>query len=178
MDIYRKRKGIMADYKELVPIVRKWEGGWSNKPNDRGGCTMSGVTIATFRSVYGNGKTCSDLRRLTEDQWNHIFKKKYWDRWRADEIRNQSIANLLVDWLWTSGVWGIKYPQRILGVTDDGLVGPRTIAAINGHPDQEELFRKLWNRRLEHFRAIAAEPGQHGFLKGWTNRLNSFRFSR
>lgn len=168
----------MADYKELVPIVRKWEGGWSNNPNDMGGCTMSGVTIATFRSVYGSGKTCSDLRRLTEDQWNHIFKKKYWDRWRADEIRNQSIANLLVDWLWTSGVWGIKYPQRILGVADDGLVGPRTIAAINGHPDQEELFRKLWDRRLKQFRAIASKPGQRGFLNGWTSRLNSFKFSR
>jgi hypothetical protein len=24
--------------------------------------------------------------------------------------KNQSIANLLVDWVWTSGIYGIKFP--------------------------------------------------------------------
>jgi hypothetical protein len=34
----------------------------------------------------------------------------YWDKWKADKIENQSIANLLVDWVWTSGKWGIIFP--------------------------------------------------------------------
>ena len=167
----------MADYKILKPIVLKYEGGWANDPNDKGGCTMKGVTIATFKKYYGKTKTCSDLKKLTDEQWNHIFKSGYWDRWKADDIKNQSIANLVVDWLWTSGVYGIKYPQQVLGVGVDGAVGAKTIAAINNYPNQKELFQKLWNRRKKHFEDIVKNnPKQKKFLNGWLNRLDAFKW--
>ena len=168
---------------EIVKLIKRYEGGWSVDPRDKGnaggGCTMSGVTLATFRSVYGQKKTCADLKKLTNAQWNFIFKSKYWNRWKADDIKNQSIANLLVDWLWVSGAWGIKYPQRVLGVVDDGIVGAKTIAAINNYKNQEQLFNKLWAKRKAHFEGIvAANPSQKVFLKGWLNRLNAFKFKK
>ena len=55
----------MADYTKLIPIVKKWEGGYVNHPLDKGGATNSGVTIATFRSVYGKNKTVKDLKNMT-----------------------------------------------------------------------------------------------------------------
>ena len=165
----------MANYKILKPIVLKWENGWANDPADRGGCTMRGVTIATFRKYYGKSKTCSDLRKLTDAQWDHIFVHGYWDKWKATTINNQSIANLLVDWYWTSGVYGIKYPQRVLGVKDDGVVGPKTISAINSYPNQKELFQKLWDRRKKHFESIGKGTNAK-FLNGWLNRLASFKY--
>ena len=94
----------------------------------------------------------------------------------ADSIENQSIANLLVDYVWASGIYGIKYPQQVLGVKADGVVGPKTLAAINNYPDQEELFNKLWKRREQHFRAIAGSGYKKKFLKGWLNRLNDFKY--
>lgn len=66
----------------------------------------------------------------------------YWDRWQADRIENQSVANILVDWVWASGVHGIKRPQKILGVTVDGIVGDKTIAALNAM-DPMSLFFKI-----------------------------------
>ena len=99
----------------------------------------------------------------------------FWDKWKADEIKNQSIAQLLVDWVWVSGVYGIKYPQQVLGVKVDGIVGQKTIAAINDYPDQKELFNKLWNRRKKHFEDVAKSPSKAKFLKGWLNRLNDFK---
>lgn len=106
-----------------------------------------------------------------------MLKPHYWDKWKADQIQNQSIANLLVDWLWGSGAWGIKFPQRILEVADDGIVGTKTLAAINNYPDQSKLFKKLWLRRKQHFEDIVkADPTQGVFLKGWLNRLNDFKF--
>ena len=168
---------VMADYTKLIPIIKKWEGGYSNNPLDKGGCTNKGVTISTYRYYYGRSKTCSDLRKMTDDQWNYIFKKGYWDRYKADSINNQSIANLCVDWLWTSGVYGIKYVQRILGVADDGIVGSKTIAAINGYPSQKDLFGKIWARRKKHFDDIVKKnPKQKVFLNGWYNRLNAFKW--
>jgi lysozyme family protein len=165
----------MANYAKVIKKILKWEGGYAGNI-DGMTCTMKGVTLATYRKFFGKDKNCKDLIGITQTEWDLIFKEGYWDKWKADDINNQSIADLLVDWCWTSGIYGIKLPQRVLGVKDDGVVGGKTIAAINDYPDQRELFDKLWNRRKKHFQDIA-KNGKEKFLKGWLNRLNDFKFS-
>ena len=165
----------MAKYTKLIQKVLKWEGGYAGNI-DGMTCTMKGVTLATYRKFFGSNKTCKDLKEITQAEWDLIFKEGYWDKWRADEINNQSIADLLVDWTWTSGRYGIILPQRVLGVKDDGVVGPKTIAAINDYPNQKELFWKLWNRRKRHFQDIA-KNGKEKFLKGWLHRLEDFIYN-
>ena len=166
----------MADKNNLIPIIKKWEGGYSDNPNDRGGATNSGVTLAVYQSVYGKSKTKNDLKRMTSDQWNYIFTKLYWNKWKADEIKNQSIANILVDWVWMSGYGTIKKIQSLFGLTSDGIVGNKTISYINSH-DQEEVFNKIWNRRKSFYESLVKNnPSQKVFLKGWMNRLNTFKF--
>ena len=164
----------MAKYTKIIQKILKWEGGYVSDPADTdGGCTMKGVTINTYRKFFGKNKCCKDLKTITQAEWDYIFKTGYWDKLRADEIENQSIANLLVDWCWTSGRYGIILPQRVLGVKDDGVVGSKTLSAINNYPDQKELFWKLWNRRKRHFEDIA-KNGKEKFLKGWLRRLDDF----
>ena len=160
----------------LKKILIDVEGGWANVDGDKGGCTMAGVTIATYRENYGPNKTCKDLRNIPDAQWQHIARK-FWDRWRADEINNKSIAYLLVDWTWTSGVYGLYYPQEVLGTKRSDPAKAADIKAINSYPNQRELFNKLWNRRKKHFIALSKQPKQSQFLKGWLNRLNHFKFS-
>lgn len=164
----------MADYRKLIPIVLKYEGGYAGNI-DGMICTMKGVTLATFRKYFGASKTCTDLKNITDAQWTKIFVNGFWNRWNADAIKSQAIANLLVDWVWASGIYGIKYPQRVLGVKDDGIVGAKTLAAINNYPNQKELFQKLWDRRKKHFEAIAV-GSKAKFLKGWLNRLSAFKW--
>lgn len=166
----------MADKNKLIPIIKKWEGGYSDNPNDRGGATNSGVTLAVYQSVYGKSKTKNDLKRMTSDQWDYIFTKLYWNKWKADEIKNQSIANILVDWVWMSGYGTIKKIQSLFGLTADGIVGNKTISYINSH-DQEDVFNKIWNRRKQFYESLVNNnPSQKVFLKGWMNRLNTFKF--
>ena len=165
----------MADYKQLIPNILKFEGGYAGNI-DGMTCTMKGVTLATYRNFYGKNKTCNDLKRITNEQWEYIFKVGFWDKWHADEIENQSIANILVDWYWGSGIYGIKYPQQVLGVKADGIVGPKTLAAINEYENQEELFNKLKARREKHFRDIARNSYKNKFLKGWLRRNDSFKY--
>ena len=114
---------------------------------------------------------------MTDEQWTLVFRKYFWNRWKADDIKCQAIANLLVDWVWASGKYGIRIPQSLLGVTIDGIVGPKTIAAINGHPNQKELFQKLWKARKEFFERIG-KGTQAKFLKGWLNRHNGIGWDR
>ena len=117
----------MADVKNLAPFILKWEGGFVNDPDDLGGATNMGVTIGTWKSCGydkdGDGDIdVDDLHLLTrEDVVNRVLKPHYWDRWKADLVKSQSVANILVDWVWASGAHGIKIPQKLLGVTVDGV---------------------------------------------------------
>ena len=166
----------MADYRKLKPFILKWEGGYVNDKDDLGGATNKGVTLATFRSVYGQGKTATDLRNMTDQQWETIFKKHFWDKWRADEITDQSVANILVDWLWASGSYGIKIPQRVLGVAVDGIVGAKTIAAVNAK-DGKSFFKEIRQERIDFIdRICTSRPQNKKFRKGWLNRINSLKY--
>lgn len=167
----------MAKAELLKPFILKWEGGFVNDPLDKGGATNKGITIGTFRQFYGKDATVEQLKRITDEQWLHIFKVGYWDRWQADQIINQSVANILVDWVWASGVHGIKIPQRILGVTDDGVVGSKTIAALNAR-NQGDLFTQIKQARINFCETIVRNnPAQKRFINGWLNRINDFNFS-
>lgn len=169
----------MASYKELVPFIRKWEGGFVNHKNDRGGATNKGITIGTFRSVFGQGKTIEDLKRLTEEQWMFIFKKLFWDKCKADQIQDQSIANMLVDWAWNSGaVTAIKHLQKLVGVTADGIVGKQTLNAINSR-DPMPLFINFKSERIKFYKNIVkSNPSQQVFLNGWLNRVAHIAYGK
>lgn len=169
----------MADYKKLIPFILRWEGGFANDPVDRGGATMKGITIGTFtayRNTKGNPEpTVTDLKNISDQEWEDVFKSLFWDRWHADNIKTQSIANILVDWVWASGKYGITIPQRILGVTQDGVVGPKTIEALNAR-DADKLFAQLRQARINFVETIVKRnPSQGKFLNGWKKRIYSIR---
>lgn len=173
----------MAKVELLVPFILRWEGGFVNDPQDLGGATNMGVTIGTWRQVgydkNGDGNIdVQDLKLLTvEDVINRVLKPHYWDRWRADEIKNQSVANILVDWVWASGAHGIKRPQKLLGVKADGIVGEKTLAAINNFPDQKKLFDHIKALRINFVYEICrSRSANQKFLKGWLNRINALKY--
>lgn len=169
----------MAKVEILAPYIKKWEGGFVNDPTDRGGATNKGVTIATFEA-YCKAKSLprpnvERLKRMTDGEWLDILKTMFWDRWQADKIKSQKLANILVDWVWGSGVYGIKIPQRILGVKQDGIVGDETLKALNAQaPDK--LFQTIYDARKKYLNDITiSRPANKRFLKGWLNRLDDIR---
>lgn len=171
-----KQQKVMAQFDKLKPHLLKWEGGFANDPYDTGGATYKGVTINTYTAFCKKRgyprPTVHRLKNMPQEHWDEIAKIFYWDRWQADKIKDQRIANLLVDWLWHSGVYGIKIPQRILNLTPDGIVGDKTLDAINSQ-DPQKLFNTLKQERLKYLQRITTtRPSQIRFLKGWENRVN------
>lgn len=173
----------MANVKLLAPFILNWEGGFVNDPLDLGGATNMGVTIGTWRQVGydkdGDGDIdVDDLKLLTKDDViNRVLKPYYWDRWKADEIVNQSVANILVDWVWASGVHGIKRPQKLLNVVADGIVGAKTLAALNEYPDQKQLFELIKAARIKFIAEIVkARPENKRFERGWLRRINDIKY--
>lgn len=167
----------MAKYEELVPYILRWEGGFVNDPADSGGATNLGVTIATFRQFYGEDKTTEDLIHISMKQWEHIFKTGYWDKFLGDAIRSQSVANIIVDWAWMSGVKRVtKRVQKILGVKADGIFGPKSLAALNAC-EPSNLFLVIKSARVDYYKEIiGVSPQKRKFLKGWLNRLNAMPY--
>ncbi len=172
----------MARIDILAPFILSFEGGFSNHPADRGGATNKGVTIATWRKVGydkdGDGDIdVNDLRLITAgDAVDRVMKPHYWDKWKADRIRCQSIANLCVDWVWASGRNGITGVQRLLGVTADGIVGEKTLAALNSQ-NPRDFFRRLKAARTAYIaNLVARKPSQRVFRTGWLRRLNCINY--
>lgn len=165
---------------KLVPFILKWEGGFVNDPDDLGGATNRGVTIGTY-ATYCKKKgypapTVERLKNLSEKDWAEILKTMYWDRWKADLISSQSVANILVDWVWASGINGIKIPQQVLGVTADGIVGAKTLAALNTR-NPKELFEEIKEARVQFIEDICSKrPANNKFKKGWLNRINNLQY--
>ena len=169
----------MADIQKLANKLFKWEGGFVNDPTDRGGATNMGVTISTWRQVGydkdGDGDIdTDDIRLLTRADAMLVLKKFYWDRWQADHIIDQKVANILVDWVWASGRWGIIIPQLILDVKSDGIVGPHTLIKLN-RVDSKIFLREVYTARVTFLQKIVKnDPSQVKFIYGWLRRLNDF----
>lgn len=189
----------MANVEKLVPFIIQFEAGvtpagltgeklfekarktgYANDPDDLGGATMVGVTIATYKE-YCRKKgypvpTIDRLRNMTYTQWLDILKTMFWDRWQADKIANQSVAEILVDWVWASGKYGITIPQQVLGVTVDGVVGPKTLAALNKQNPAQFFARIVAERKAYIDRICASRPVNNKYKRGWLNRLNAIKF--
>ena len=171
----------MAKVEPIGKFILSYEGGFVNDPKDRGGATNKGVTIATWRKQGydkdGDGDIdVDDLKLITEADALRILKNNYYNRWRADEINDQSVANMLVDWVWCSGKNGIVIPQRLVYAKPDGLVGPQTLRMVNSY-NPKELFYMLLEAREKYLRKICEnDPSQNRFLKGWLRRLNAIAY--
>lgn len=145
-----------------VNRVLSHEGGYSDHPSDPGGKTMFGITERVARK---NGYT-GDMRFLPREEAVKIYEAEYWTPIRGDEVP-PGIAFTLFDCAVNSGPpLSIKLLQTALGVTVDGVFGPKTLAALT---EKEPLpFGLALIRARQEFQMSL--PTWPVFGKGWTRR--------
>lgn len=167
----------MANFDKFLEKILKLEGGYVNHPNDLGGCTNHGITLTTYQHYFGENLTCKDLKNISENEVGEIYKDGYWDKCLGDNIENESVAEIIVDWAVNSGVkTAVKNVQKLVNTTPDGAMGKITLKAINDAP-QEDLFNEIKKSREEFYQNIVKKnPTQKCFLKGWINRINEYNF--
>jgi lysozyme family protein len=130
----------MANFNLYFPKLAKAEGGYSNDIHDRGGETYFGISRKNFPTWSGwkiidQEKTKKSIKAGTkfpnlEAPIKAFYKKTFWDSLQSDQIVNQSVAEILVDWKINGGFQPTTL-QKMLGVAQDGKIGKNTISVLN-----------------------------------------------
>jgi lysozyme family protein len=172
----------MANYLNIVPLIKQFEGGLSKNPQDKAANypvpdgstyhTNKGITWRVWESLFGPLQpSIFGWYNMTDANWEYIFKKLYWDKFKGDQINSQKIADILANWVWMSGSYTpVKNLQYILGITQDGQFGPITLAALN-NSDQTDTYNKLKGLQTAFFNNLGNQTQYTTFKTGWLNRL-------
>ena len=153
----------MSKFTEFFNRLMEHEGGYVNHPSDPGGETMWGVTK---RVAVANGYNGS-MRNLPKSTAQAIADKDYWQVIRGDDLPDD-VAWQVFDAAYNHGNrQAIKFLQRAVGVNDDGLIGPRTLAAVAAMDKNDVVF--LFNaERLEFYTRLGTWGA---FGRGWSRRI-------
>jgi lysozyme family protein len=151
------------NFDQAFTTLLKHEGGFSDHPADPGGKTRYGITEAVAREAGYRG----DMRELPVALAKRIYKDRYWDAVRAEELP-EAIRYAVFDAAVNSGPrQAIRWLQRAVGAKNDGIIGPQTLAAVRA-ADPERLLRRILAQRL---RFMAGLPNWPAFGRGWARRI-------
>jgi len=158
---------MLSNWDNAFKLMLKSEGGYVDHPADPGGRTNLGVTQATWGNWVGRASDEAEMRSLTPEKVEPLYKKKYWDAVRADDLP-VGLDYLMFDFGVNAGPGrAIKLLQTAVGVTPDGGFGPMTLAAVQAI-DPVELIEKFSQAKEDFYRSLSQFPT---FGKGWLNRV-------
>lgn len=202
--LLRYEGGIMSDkycsLQEAFCTERKKA--FANDPADRGGATLCGITLTTYKryltEFYGRADadraTPLELRQISYFDWKNIVCRYYWDALRCGEMVWPGVALCVADFGFNSGTdRAARMLQQLLNtlaaqmgmpfepLAVDGLVGPATIGFIrkwiSTRTRANVLCEMLCDQRAQFVeRAVALGAINAKFGKGLNNRIRALRY--
>lgn len=156
-------------FNDAIAFVMENEGGYSNDKTDAGGETNFGIA-----KRYNTG---TNVKGLTHDDAVRIYKEKYWDPYRADDLPHK-VGVKYFDVLVNAGprdaglvlqkainrTWGDKK----VGV--DGIVGKRTVGATYDMDENELIDSMIEEQKSMYLDKIRKRPANQKYRKGWLRR--------
>jgi lysozyme family protein len=176
----------MAAVKPALEKALKWEGRYSNDPKDAGGETYCGISRRAFPNWSGwpiieeakasrQGVAGDNLYHRLRSNILGFYVAYFWAPARCGDLTHQGLADLYFSCAVNMGQrQAVKLLQRAAGAKDDGIVGPKTIAAANA---AGETALPAMCKIVEAFYLDQVErrPSDQRFLRCWMNRLADYR---
>lgn len=160
---------MRTNFPTVLGLVLKHEGGFVNHPQDPGGMTNLGVTKAVWESWVGHPVSEKDMRALTPEKVAPMYKRRYWDRVRGDELPS-GVDLAVFDAAVNSGVGrGIKWLQEALDLEPDGNLTPAVLAAAEVR-NPTQLVALICTYRLAYLMRLPTWPT---FGRGWSKRVSN-----
>jgi lysozyme family protein len=158
--------------KEVFPHALKTilhhEGGWADHPKDPGGATMKGVTLNTYSKFIGRDATKDELKAISDEQLEQIYRSLYWNRAACDQLPT-GVDLVVFDMAVNSGPGrAVKLLQEIVGSTPDGGIGPQTLTAV-AKQNPLSLIKQYSEARRVFYKSLGAYIT---FGKGWLRRVD------
>jgi lysozyme family protein len=156
-----------ARFDACMPFIFKAEGGYADNPADPGGPTNYGITLATLRAYEGDPNlTAEDVKKLTPAVAREIYRTAYWNRMQCGALP-AGLDLEVFDFGVNSGpAESVKTLQRLVGVTQDGSVGPITLAAVRQF-NVGDLIGRFAQARLAFYQSLNMPE----FEQGWATRV-------
>jgi len=158
---------MKENWDKSFAMVIKSEGGFVNNPKDPGGMTNLGVTRANWQAYLNRDVTESEMRALTPDIVKPFYKTMYWDKIKGDQLPS-GVDYAAYDLAVNSGTGkAAKFLQEIAGVAADGVIGPKSLEAINAC-NPEQTVEALCDMRMDFLKRLSTFGT---FGKGWSIRV-------
>lgn len=175
----------MAEFTKALQLVMAHEGGYGNDPDDPGGETYKGVARKIFSKWDGWIKV-DILKRQTGFPANlekdvdlqqdvvDFYRINFWDKMNGDNILNQQVAESIFDFGVNAGVGtSVSLAQMVVQVDPDGVIGPKSIEAINKH-DPEHFIAAFTVAKIARYISIVKKrPTSRKYFYGWVCRAMS-----
>lgn len=159
-------------YDEALQRLLVHEGGYTNHPSDPGGPTNFGITIFDYRKYVKPGATAADVKAMRLDEAKAIYKAKYWDAQRCDELP-VGLDYAVFDYGVNSGIGRSgKVLRRIVKLSDaTSVVNNDVLQAVKQY-DSRNLITTMCDERLRFLKALKTWPV---FGAGWGRRVAEVR---
>lgn len=164
---------MKQNFSAAMKIELVFEGGKVDDPFDPGGRTNQGIIQRVFNAyLMSQGKPVRDVYTMVDSERDAIYKTQYADRIKFDELP-PGVDLVILDGAINSGVGqSVKWAQRALGLTADGVMGLVTMQAIQNHPDHDALIAAICERRIAFLKALKT---YYRFGTGWTRRVTTLK---
>jgi lysozyme family protein len=164
---------MQSNFETCFDLMIAHEGGFVNHPKDPGGMTNLGVTKRVWEEWVGHEVDEKQMRALTPEIVAPLYKRKYWDAVRADDLV-VGVDYCVFDVAVNSGPGrAIKFLQSCVGTTPDGGFGAITLAAVKeAEKDPTRLIELYCARRLEFLQSLKTFET---FGKGWSRRVQEVK---
>ena len=164
---------MQSNFDTCLKLMLEHEGDYVDHPKDPGGRTNHGVTQRVWEEWVGHEVDEKQMRALTHETVAPLYKRKYWDACRADDLVS-GVDYCVFDVAVNSGPGrAIKFLQSCVGVTVDGGFGPATMAAVKkSEEDPARLIELYCAKRLEFLQSLKTFET---FGKGWSRRVQEVK---
>ena len=128
---------------------------------------MTLATYTAWRADHGHPATAvADLAVATKDELSALLRVRFWNPLQADRLP-PGVDLLAWDFGFMSGPpRSARLLQELVGVVQDGAIGPATLAAV-ARQDRLSLIRRLGARHEAFYRGLDSFPD---FGRGWLRR--------